>query len=281
LDTGTQLKLTPHISEGKKILLEIHPSVSEGSIDALGLPSESTTEVSTYLLAEHGDTIFLGGLIRERREQIREKIPIVGSIPLIGAFFSRTNDRVSKHEIIILITPYIISPEDEMIYAEKVDKVQKAKEIHHRKRTTVEKLFYPEKIFDKVYKTGKDGDIQIRKRRGPSSLPEKDTSSRDISKENISSAEQKMSGEKKDAGSTPHNSFSLQVGAFYEKENAVEMTENLKGKGYPTYLLVSSDKTGGPLTRVKVGPLKTREMAEEYAHRLEEEGISALISAGE
>ena len=287
LDTGTQLKLTPHISDGNKILLEIHPSVSEGSIDELGLPSESTTEVSTCLLAEHGDTIFIGGLIRERREHIREKIPILGSIPLIGTFFSRTNDRVSKTEIIILITPYIILPEDEMIYAEKVDKVRKAQEIHQRKRTAVEKLFYPEKMFDKVHKTGKDGDIQIRKRRGTSSVPEKDmssmdvdTDSRDISKKNISSAEQKVSGEKKDAGSTPHNSFLLQVGAFYKKENAVKMTEHLKQQGYPAYSLVARDKTGSTLTRVKVGPLKTRKLAEEYAHQLEEEGITVLIFAG-
>ena len=80
-------------------------------------------------------------------------------------------------------------------------------------------------------------------------------------------SEEKMSGEKKDAGSTPHNSFSLQVGAFYEKENAEKMTENLKLKGYPTYSLVARDKKGSALTRVKVGPLKTREMAEEYAHQ--------------
>ena len=283
LGTGTQLKLTPHISEGKKILLDIHPSVSEGSIDALGLPSESTTEVSTFLLAEHGDTIFIGGLIRERREQIREKVPIVGSIPLIGFFFSRTKDMVSKHEIIVLITPYIISPEDEMIYAEKVAKVDKAQEIHRRKRTTAGKLIYPEKIFDKVYKTGKDGNIKIRKRRGSPSLPGKgessrDTDSRDISKENISSTEQKMSEEKKDVNSTSQNSFSLLVGSFYERNNAEAMVKDLKQKGYTTYILATEDKKGIPVTAVKVGPLKNQRKAEEYKSRLnEKEGVAALI----
>ena len=55
------------------------------------------------------------------------------------------------------------------------------------------------------------------------------------------------------------------------------MTENLKSKGYPAYLLATSDKTGNPIAAVKIGPLPSQEMAEAFSDRLKsEEGIAAL-----
>ncbi len=71
--------------------------------------------------------------------------------------------------------------------------------------------------------------------------------------------------------------YSLLVSSFSEQKNAEAMTENLKSKGYPAYLLATSDKTGNPIAAVKIGPLTSQEMAEEFNHRLREEvGITAL-----
>jgi len=108
LDTGTQLIITPHIIDDERIIMDIHPEISDGSIID-GLPSKNTAEVTTSLMAPDGGTIFIGGLIRDRKEDIKERVPGLGSIPVIGALFGRTTNITVRQEIIVLITPHIIS----------------------------------------------------------------------------------------------------------------------------------------------------------------------------
>lgn len=106
LDTGTQLRLTPHIDQQGNIMMEIHPEVSDGQVTA-GLPSKTTTEVTTTLVAKDGETIFIGGLIRTRKEEIKTQVPGLGNIPLLGYLFRRTELKNSKNEIVVLITPHL------------------------------------------------------------------------------------------------------------------------------------------------------------------------------
>jgi len=71
--------------------------------------------------------------------------------------------------------------------------------------------------------------------------------------------------------------YSLLVSSFYEEKNAEAMTEKLRSKGYPAYLLTTTDNTGNPISAVKIGPLDSEEMAEKFTDRLKtEEGIAAL-----
>lgn len=289
LDIGTQLKLTPHISKDGKILLEIHPEISDGTVDAIGLPSTRTTEVSTSLLAEHGDTIFIGGLIRAAKEKTKSRVPFLGSIPLVGTFFSRTEDKEAKSEIIILITPYIISPEEEMIYAEKNDIIKRSEEDHQQKRSTVEKLFSREKLFEKIQGVDGNGKIQIKKRSEFSSQPHKNEMNPEVEtttlmvppkivEENPPVIQQEQNGTKELLNPKPKLSYSLLVGTFYNQRNAEALTQDLKQKKYPAYLLAVKDKKGIPITAVKVGPMNTYGIAKESARSLNsEEGISSII----
>ncbi|MBI5740452.1 MAG: secretin and TonB N-terminal domain-containing protein [Nitrospirae bacterium] len=126
LETGTQLVLTPHINDDGRVIMDIHPEVSDATI-INGLPTETTTEVTTSLIAPDGGTIFIGGLIRDRKEDIRERVPGLGSIPVIGALFGRTSNITVRTEIIVLITPHIISAANKDILekdAQKVDDVE-------------------------------------------------------------------------------------------------------------------------------------------------------------
>jgi len=150
LDTGTQLKMTPHVSKDNKILLEIHPEVSDGTVDAIGLPSTRTTEVSTSLLAEHGDTIFIGGLIRSSKERIKKRVPVLGSIPLFGALFGRTEEKENKTEIVVLITPYIVQPGDMSAAGQGVRTIERAEAVLGEKRGTVEKLMDSKRMIEQV-----------------------------------------------------------------------------------------------------------------------------------
>jgi type II secretory pathway component GspD/PulD (secretin) len=107
LDTGAQLRLTPTITSQGQVLMEIHPELSDGVIQN-GLPSKSTTQVSSKVLIPDGQTLFIGGLIRQRDELVRKGVPFLVRLPVIGLLFGRTTHAVRREEIVVLITPHIV-----------------------------------------------------------------------------------------------------------------------------------------------------------------------------
>jgi len=60
LESGVILRVTPSVDDRGQIMLEVHPEVSNGTVDANGIPSQTTTEVTTRLLVPNGQTVFLG-----------------------------------------------------------------------------------------------------------------------------------------------------------------------------------------------------------------------------
>jgi type IV pilus assembly protein PilQ len=137
LDTGTQLIITPHIVDNETIIMDIHPEISDGSIID-GLPSKNTAEVTTSLMAPDGGTVFIGGLIRDRKEDIKERVPGLGSIPVIGALFGRTTNITVRNEIIVLITPHIISNANIEILEGENQKVNETEKNLKRERSLKE-----------------------------------------------------------------------------------------------------------------------------------------------
>jgi len=120
------LKLTPRIGNDDNIFLSIYPKVSDGVITQ-GLPSETTTEVTTKVVVKDGESIFIGGLIRDRNEKTAKQIPILGNIPLLGSLFKRSTNALSKTETIIVITPHIITYRNIEILQKEKDKIDSIK----------------------------------------------------------------------------------------------------------------------------------------------------------
>jgi type IV pilus assembly protein PilQ len=106
IEVGTQLKLTPHIADDGSVLMDVHPEVSDGEV-VNGLPRENTTEATTTVLVPAGETLFLGGLIRDKVTRTRSGVPILGRIPVLGWLFGRTSDVHEKSEIVVLVTPVV------------------------------------------------------------------------------------------------------------------------------------------------------------------------------
>jgi len=115
LQTGTQLKITPIIASDGNILMKVHPELSNGVIQE-DLPSKTTAEVTTDVLIKDGHTLFIGGLIRERREDVLKGIPLLKRIPVLGALFGRTVHSREKTELVTLITPRIVQPTEQIDY---------------------------------------------------------------------------------------------------------------------------------------------------------------------
>lgn len=110
LDVGTKLVFTPNIKDDNTIILQIHPEISEGSI-VNDLPQKNSTETTTTVAIKDGETVILGGLVKEKAQEVNKGIPFLQDIPILGVPFRRTEIITEKREILIFITPYIINKE--------------------------------------------------------------------------------------------------------------------------------------------------------------------------
>jgi type IV pilus assembly protein PilQ len=111
LDVGTLLRLRPHISSDGTIRMEVHPELSTGTVEVqqgLTLPNKEVTQVTTNVMCQNGSTVIIGGLIREDLQNDTDQIPILGSIPVAGALFRDTKQKIDRHEILVLITPRLV-----------------------------------------------------------------------------------------------------------------------------------------------------------------------------
>lgn len=107
LETGVILKVTPSVDQRGRILMSIHPEVSSASL-AGGIPSKKSTEVTTQLLCEDGQAVFIGGLMKRVTNRQHNGVPLLKDLPAVGAMFSSTAESVSSTETVVLITPRIV-----------------------------------------------------------------------------------------------------------------------------------------------------------------------------
>jgi general secretion pathway protein D len=109
-DTGIILKITPQISESDTVRLKITQEVTNvvGTDPALG-PTLTKRAVQTVVVAHDKQTIVIGGLIDDKASVTTSKIPFLGDIPVVGNLFRSRATVKKKTNIIVFITPYIIS----------------------------------------------------------------------------------------------------------------------------------------------------------------------------
>jgi len=127
LESGIILRVTPTVDRSGRIMLDIHPEVSAGAVSDDGIPSKSTTQVSTRMLVPNGNTVFLGGLIKHSVSNSREGITGLGDIPIIGGLFANDSTNLTTTEIVVLITPRIV---DYLEVVPEVDQVERVRTIN-------------------------------------------------------------------------------------------------------------------------------------------------------
>ena len=108
LESGVILRVTPHVDSDGRVMMDIHPEVSTGVVDANGIPSQTTTEVTTRLLVGSGQTVFIGGLIKQTVTESRNGVPVLGRIPGVGLLFSSREVTSVNTETIVVITPRVV-----------------------------------------------------------------------------------------------------------------------------------------------------------------------------
>lgn len=110
LDTGIILTVTPRISAGGVVNLDVQQEVSDAST-ATGAtaPTISKRTVKSIVTVQSGETTILGGLIKEDKGFSTDGIPLLSQIPVIGALFGSQGYKKAKTELVVLITPRIAS----------------------------------------------------------------------------------------------------------------------------------------------------------------------------
>ncbi len=118
-DTGVILTVTPHINDRGLVTMELSQEVSEVEEEATvvgnkSYPSFLKRTVTTTLTVGHGQTIVIGGLIQDKDEDLKQGVPFLSRIPLLGFVFGKKSRNTTKAELIIMITPRVITTQDDV-----------------------------------------------------------------------------------------------------------------------------------------------------------------------
>jgi general secretion pathway protein D len=117
-DVGISLEITPHISQSGLVRLEISSEFSklleDVSSPSADTPTTAKREAETVISMQSGSTVVIGGLIRDDKTTVEKKIPLAGDLPLIGGLFRARKDRLEKTNLLIFITPHVLSSQEDM-----------------------------------------------------------------------------------------------------------------------------------------------------------------------
>lgn len=108
---GIQLRVTPHLTQDKKIVMDLHPEVSDLSTQSTvqGGIIINTSEADTRVMVDDGQTAVIGGLIRTNESTVTRGVPFLKDIPLLSFLFSSQSTVRQNRELIIFVTPRLVA----------------------------------------------------------------------------------------------------------------------------------------------------------------------------
>jgi len=116
VDVGIKLKLTPHINPDGEVMMTLNPIIEAiidpGSIADNLAPTIAHREVTTTVTVPSGRTLVLSGLMRDDQTQTDRRVPILGSIPLLGWLFRQKADGREKTNLLIFVTPHVVKDDE-------------------------------------------------------------------------------------------------------------------------------------------------------------------------
>ena len=110
---GIEIKVTPRINPQGFVVMEIEQSADNvgGNVVIGGdeFPIITTRQIKANMAVQNGQTIVLGGLVSEDQRDINTKVPFLGDFPILGNFFKSERAEKNRTELLVLITPYVLS----------------------------------------------------------------------------------------------------------------------------------------------------------------------------
>lgn len=111
-DTGVKLKVTPRVNSGGMVLMDIEQNVDtakQTTSSGIDSPTILKRSITSSVAISSGETVLLGGLISEDDTDNKSGVPLLMDIPLLGDLFSTTTRTKKRSELIVLITPRVVS----------------------------------------------------------------------------------------------------------------------------------------------------------------------------
>ncbi|QPK64640.1 type II secretion system secretin GspD [Methylomonas sp. LL1] len=112
IDTGINLSIRPRVNAGGLVLMDILQTVNNAianTVSTIDSPQIQKREIESSVAIQSGETIVLGGLIKEDNTHNRSGVPLLHEIPLIGPLFGGTTRNKDKSELVVLITPRVVN----------------------------------------------------------------------------------------------------------------------------------------------------------------------------
>lgn len=114
-EIGITFEVTPHVNDAKYVTLDIEPKITAildyVIVENTALPRLSNESVKTSVLVKDGDTLVIAGLIKDQTTDTKRKVPGLGQIPFFGAPFRKSEVTKTKTDLMIFMTPHIVTPE--------------------------------------------------------------------------------------------------------------------------------------------------------------------------
>jgi len=114
-DIGIIFDVTPNVNSAGYVTLDIEPKITAildfVTVENTSLPRLSNESAKTRVMVKDGETLVIAGLIKSQVTDIKRKTPFVGDIPLLGLLFQKTEKTVTKTDLLIFLTPRIITPD--------------------------------------------------------------------------------------------------------------------------------------------------------------------------
>ncbi|AEG01176.1 type II secretion system secretin GspD [Methylomonas methanica] len=113
VDTGVNLSVRPRVNAGGLVIMDILQSVNQAvtttTSQTIDSPTIQKREIESSVAVQSGETIVLGGLIKENNDYKRDGVPLLHEIPIIGPLFGGTTRNKDKSELVVLITPRVVN----------------------------------------------------------------------------------------------------------------------------------------------------------------------------
>jgi len=107
-DVGVKLEVTPHVNEGDTVVLDIKQEVSSVQTESADGFITNKREINTQILSADGETVVLGGLIEDKVESGERRVPILGSIPVLGQLFRSQSSSKGKTNLLVFIRATVV-----------------------------------------------------------------------------------------------------------------------------------------------------------------------------
>lgn len=137
-EVGIKLEVTPHVNEGDIVVLDITQEVSSiSSLDSTDGVITNNREIKTQIFSRDGETVVLGGLIKDDLQTSERRVPVLGSIPVVGNLFRSQSTRKNKTNLLVFIRASIVR-DDKMLTgatAEKYHMIREEQLEHRRNRS--------------------------------------------------------------------------------------------------------------------------------------------------